>query len=158
MSKIEILKKIYQSKELTSGLLYELFAEYNDGQIAIEMISTIYNQKRKKIVLYGIIDFLQIEQINNQEVLKITFHWIAMETKYGCLLTNIKKVTISKYQAEHIQVSVDHPESIILFIHDEDEDEKKLHPQKMLLVRIDFIAGDDPNYLPYEKVIKRTSF
>lgn len=156
MSKVQLLKKIYEAKQLTSGFLYELFAEYNGGQIAIEMVSTIFDNKRKKIILYGVIDFLQIEQINNQEVVKITFTWTALQSKYGYLLSNIKKVTISKYRAKHLQISVDHPESIVIFIHDEDEDEVKLHPKKLLLVRIDLIAGDDPNYVSYNEVITKT--
>jgi hypothetical protein len=154
MSKVQLLKKIYEAKKLTSGFLYELLAEYNGGQVAIEMISTIFDNKRKKIILYGVIDFLQIEQINNQEVVKITFTWTALQSKYGYLSSNIKKVTLSKYQAKHLQLSVDHPESLVLFLHDEDEDEVKLHPKKLLLVRIDLIDANDINYLPFERVKK----
>ncbi len=156
MSKIELFKKIYDTSGLTTGLMYEMLAEYNGGQIEIEFMTTLSSGRKKRNIVRGVIDFIVSENINGQDIVRIIWQWVAVKAiKQGYyLLANYRHLSFTKYQGEYLGKNPNYDDSMILLILDEDEDEIKADPNGYKVVKIEFIDGHDPNYLPWEKIKK----
>ncbi len=153
--KIKLFKKIYNSDELTAGLLYQLFAEYNGGQIEIEYFTTTSSGKKRRGILRGVIDFIFIDQINRQEVVRVKFMWLAAKLNLKnkkFILTNYQSISFTKYQKEYFGKNPTYDKSAVLLLLDEDEDEKIADPNSYKVVKVDFIDGNDPNYLRFESL------
>lgn len=154
MNKIELFKKTYEVAGLTSGLMYEMFAEYNGGQIELELFTTTSSGKKIRSILRGVTDFIITENINGQDVVRVIWKWIASKLKGSYYLTNYRAASFTKHQGEFLEQNPNHDQSMILLVLDEDEDEAKADPNTYKVVRVDFIDANDPNYLPYDLVVK----
>lgn len=146
------------SGHLTNGQMYELFAEYNGGQIEIELITTLDNGKKVRSVIRGEIDFIVTEMINNQDAIKIIWRWCALKSKKHLrtyFLTNYRAVSFTKHKLEYFDENPRYEDSLIMLLLDEDEEEIKANPKDYYqVVRVDLISGNDPDFLPYEKILK----
>lgn len=137
----------YLNNGLDSSLLYQMIAEYNGGQIAVEIINTLPSGKKKIISLRGVIEYIYIEQINTQEAVRVRFGWLAAKLSKKYILTNIRNISFTKYQCHDLTVATEHGDSLVIFLLDEDEDEQLSSTPVPQLIRIDLIAAHDPRYL-----------